>query len=154
MCRAICHEIFREKIGLVSIWQRTQLKCAPRLYKRLTRCIAQSRNEKARHNDGLFSIIQSNVTNFYDKKVIPENRHTAEERCPGRVKRGLAPQEIFHCSAMKNLGVCDASFCIRKNWIPRTITHAKPCFAWDPIPRDDGTLESIALLRYFCHRNW
>ena len=49
---------------------------------------------------------------------IVENRHTAEARCPGQAKRGLAPQEIFHCETMKNINVCDASFCIRKNRIP------------------------------------
>jgi hypothetical protein len=43
--------------------------------------------------------------------------------------------------------VCDASFCICKNWIPRTITHAKTCFARNPISRDDGALEIVALLR-------
>jgi len=54
----------------------------------------------------------------FNHRGVAGIRHTAEGRCPGRAKRGLAPQEIFHCEAMKNINVCDASFCIRKNWIP------------------------------------
>ena len=63
----------------------------------------------------------TNLPSYRRKPVsrgIVENRHTAEARCLGQAKRGLAPQEIFHCETMKNINVCDASFCIRKNWIP------------------------------------
>jgi len=49
---------------------------------------------------------------------IVENRHTAEARCPGQAKRGLAPQEIFHCETMKNINVCDTGAHIRSHWIP------------------------------------
>ena len=63
----------------------------------------------------------TNLPSYRRKPVsggIVENRHTAEARCPGQAKRGLAPQEIFHCETMKNINVCDAGAHIRSHWIP------------------------------------
>ena len=47
----------------------------------------------------------TNLPSYRRKPVsggIVENRHTAEARCLGQAKRGLAPQEIFQCETMKN----------------------------------------------------
>ena len=63
----------------------------------------------------------TNLPSYRRKPVsggIIENRHTAEARCLGQAKRGLAPQEIFHCETMKNINVCDAGAHIRSHWIP------------------------------------
>ena len=63
----------------------------------------------------------TNLPSYRRKPVsggIVENRHTAEARCLGQAKRGLAPQEIFHCETMKNINVCDAGAHIRSHWIP------------------------------------
>jgi hypothetical protein len=83
---------------------------------------------------------------------IVENRHTAEARCPGQAKRGLAPQEIFHCETMKNINVCDAGAHMRSHWIPAfagmtaiviAALFATPSFA-EPTELDKKTVASKA----------
>ena len=86
---------------------------------------------------------------------IVENRHTAEARCPGQAKRGLALQEIFHCETMKNINVCDAvtAPAIRRaGWVPAfagmtiiviAALFATPSFA-EPTELDKKTVASKA----------
>ncbi len=49
---------------------------------------------------------------------IVENRHTAEARCPGIAIAMTCPAGDFSSQGDEKHNVCDASFCIRKNWVP------------------------------------
>ncbi len=83
---------------------------------------------------------------------IVENRHTAEARCPGIAIAMTCPAGDFSSQGDEKHNVCDASFCIRKNWIPAfagmtmiaiAALFATPSFA-EPTELDKKTVASKA----------
>ena len=83
---------------------------------------------------------------------IAENRHTAEARCPGIAIAMTCPAGDFSSQGDEKHNVCDASFCIRKNWIPAfagmtiiviAALFATPSFA-EPSELDKKTVASKA----------
>ena len=63
------------------------------------------------------------VTKFDYRKFFPKSRHTAEGRCPGIATAMTCPAGDFSSPCDEKQNVCDAGFCVRKNWTPREITH-------------------------------
>jgi hypothetical protein len=83
---------------------------------------------------------------------IVENRHTAEARCPGIAIAMTCPAGDFSSQGDEKHNVCDASFCIRKNWVPAfagmtmiaiAALFATPSFA-EPTELDKKTVASKA----------
>jgi len=83
---------------------------------------------------------------------IVENRHTAEARCPGIATAMTCPAGDFSSQGDEKHNVCDASFCIRKNWVPAfagmtiiaiAALFATPSFA-EPTELDKKTVASKA----------
>ncbi|MBQ6027187.1 MAG: hypothetical protein IJL21_01360 [Alphaproteobacteria bacterium] len=83
---------------------------------------------------------------------IVENRHTAEARCPGIAIAMTCPAGDFSSQGDEKHNVCDASFCIRKNWVPAfagmtiiaiAALFATPSFA-TPTELDKKTVASKA----------